>query len=74
MTKLPLKNHYLLNAKINNDGNRSERSMKIESDIVPDFALSFLEDLLKLGRKESTVTRYYRDLKLFFMAPRTKER
>jgi hypothetical protein len=48
--------------------------MKIESDIVPDFALSFLEDLLKLGRKELTVTRYYRDLKLFFMDPRTKER
>lgn len=42
------------------------RNIKIESSIVPDYALAFLEELREEGRQESTITRYYRDLRYFF--------
>lgn len=34
--------------------------------VVPEFALSFLEGLREDGKKDSTLTRYYRDLSFFF--------
>ncbi|MEC1159272.1 MULTISPECIES: tyrosine-type recombinase/integrase [Cytobacillus] len=40
--------------------------MKVNLEIVPDFALAFLEELREKGKKESTITRYYRDLLIFF--------
>lgn len=40
--------------------------MKVNLVVLPDFALSFLEDLRGKGKKETTITRYYRDLLTFF--------
>lgn len=40
--------------------------MKVNLEVVPEFALAFLEELREKGKKESTITRYYRDLLTFF--------
>lgn len=47
--------------------------MEINLEEVPEFALAYLEDLQSEGKMESTITRYYRDLRFFFKWLKEKE-